>query len=174
MTASGLLLYRVRVSIMKKSILVLLTLVPVLAGYLINTALLVPVVGMLLFYILPFAVLIFWFWLGSQYSKTNWGAIPSILIGSATGIVSLALYLWQFVFQDSETRNLTLAGLSQMYSIATPMYLTARLAALFETQPNYIGRTTATALQAISLILMSTVFTAGFFWGRNKKLRNKQ
>lgn len=156
---------------MKKVILVLLTLVPVLAGYIINTALLVPVVGMLLFYILPLAVLFFWFWLGSQYSKTNWSIIPSILIGSATGIVSLALYLWQFVVQDSETRNLAIAGLSQMYSTATPIYLTARLAALFETQPNYIGRTTATALQVISLILMSAVFTAGFFWGKNARRR---
>lgn len=154
---------------MKKSVLVLLTFVPILAGYVINTALVVSAIGTLLFYVLPLAVLVFWFWLGGQYAKTDWGAILSVLIGSATGIISLALYLWQFVVLNSETRNLVIAGLSQMYSIATPLYLTGRLAVLFEGQANYIGQTTATAMQVISLILMIAVFAAGFFWGRKRR-----
>ena len=108
---------------MKKSELVLLTFVPVLVGYLINAAFFIPVIGTLLFYILPIVVLAFWFWLGSQYSKTDWGMVPSILIGSATGVLSLALYLWQFLGQSDETRNMNLAVLSQMYSAATPGYL---------------------------------------------------
>ena len=82
--------------IWKKSELVLLTFVPILVGYLINATFFIPVIGTLLFYILPIVVLAFWFWLGSQYSKTDWGMVPSILIGSATGVLSLALYLWQF------------------------------------------------------------------------------
>lgn len=157
---------------MKKGFLVLLTLVPILAGYVINTALAVPVIGTLLFYILPLAVLVFWFWLGGQYAKTDWGVVLSLLIGSATGIISLALYLWQFVVLNSEARNLAIAGLSQMYSIATPVYLTGRLALLFERQANNIGRTAAMAVQVISLILMIAVFAAGFFWGRKGRARS--
>ena len=73
---------------MKKSILVLLTLVPVVAGYLINNVLLLPVIGMIAFYVVPMLVLIFWFYLGSQYANTTWKIIPSALIGNAIGIAS--------------------------------------------------------------------------------------
>ena len=38
---------------MKKSILVLLTFVPIGVGYIVNFSIALPVVGMLLFYILP-------------------------------------------------------------------------------------------------------------------------
>lgn len=155
---------------MKKCGLVLLTLIPIFAGYLINLALFIPVVGMLLFYIGPLFVLGFWFWLGGQYSKTDWTAIPSVLIGHAAGILSLALYLWQFLGQSDETRNMTLAGLSQMYSAATPSYLVARLAVLFESRPNYAGRTTMVAMQVISLVLMIVIFTVGYFWGKKRQI----
>ncbi|MGN1166466.1 MAG: hypothetical protein ACI4S2_08600 [Lachnospiraceae bacterium] len=159
---------------MRKYELILLTLVPIFAGYLINLILFVPVIGMILFYILPLLVLVFWFWLGGQYSKTDWKVVPSLLISSTTGILSLALYLWQFFGQNDETRSLTLAGLSQMYSAATPSYLIVRLAMLFESQPNYFGRTAALAEQVLSLILMITVFTAGYLCGKKHRIRKKK
>jgi len=80
----------------------------------------IPVVGTLAFYILPLVVLAFWFWLGGQYAKTNWGMAKSVLIGSGTGILSMVLYLWQFVMRSDETRNLPLAAFSQMYSSTAP------------------------------------------------------
>lgn len=46
---------------MKKSMLVLLTLVPVAVGLVVNFTLFVPVVGSLLFFLLPLATTIFWF-----------------------------------------------------------------------------------------------------------------
>lgn len=150
----------------KKFALILLTLIPILAGCLINFVILVPIIGTLFFYIFPLLVLTFWFWLGGQYAKTDWKALPAILIGSASGILSLALYLWQFVGQNAESRNLFLAGLSQMYSLSTPVYLVARVAVLFETRPDDMGQTTAIAMQILSLILMIAVFSAGFFWSR--------
>lgn len=158
---------------MKKSELVLLTFVPILVGYLINATFFIPVIGTLLFYILPIVVLAFWFWLGSQYSKTDWGMVPSILIGSATGVLSLALYLWQFLGQSDETRNMNLAVLSQMYSAATPGYLFARLAMMFESQSNYVGKTTALAMQIIPVILMIAIFTFGYYWGKTHQVKRK-
>lgn len=156
---------------MKKFVLILLTFVPILAGYLINSTVLVPVLGIFMLYVVPLLVLVFWFFLGSMYSKTSWNAAVSILIGSATGVLSLALYLWQFLLESDETRNMFLAALSQMYCASTPTYLTVKLAILFETQPNYIGSATSTAMQVITVILMAAIFTAGYFWGRKHRMK---
>ena len=159
---------------MKKSILVLLTLVPVVAGYLINNVLLLPVIGMIAFYVVPILVLIFWFYLGSQYANTTWKIIPSALIGNAIGIISVLLYVWQFIFETDETRNIVVAGFSQMFSAATPLYLIGRLAILFESQPNYAGRGTMTAMQVIALIVMILVFMFGYIWRKNKNKNDRE
>ena len=44
---------------MKKSILILLSLVPVVVGWLVNTLFMVPVVGMAGFYLLPLFTTVF-------------------------------------------------------------------------------------------------------------------
>jgi len=146
---------------MKKNRLILLIFVPILAGYLVNILVVVPVVGMLLFYGLPLLISVFWFGLGRQYVRSGWRPIPAIAFANAPGVVSLLLYLWQFVLETDETRNMFLAGLSQMFSASTPLYLFGRLAMLFESQPNYAGRTTFVAMQVIALVYMIVVFAAG-------------
>lgn len=152
---------------MKKWLLVLLTLVPILAGYLIDVTALVPVVGELLFYLLPLIVVAFWFWLGGQYAGTDWGAAASILIGSATGILSLAVYLWQFVVLDSQARSMVWAGFSQLYASAAPIYLVAMLARLFP------AGAAVTALEVLALLLMTGVFAGGYFWRKRHPPRAK-
>lgn len=154
---------------MKKSYLILLTLVPIVVGWSINAMIGLPFVGMLMFYVLPFAVLLFWYWLGGKFAETDWGATPAILIGSASGLVSLAVYLWQFLGRTDETRHMILAVFSQMYTASTPMYLFGGVARLFEKQPNYAGRTTMVALQVLCVLLMVAVFSIGYF--RRKKRR---
>lgn len=153
---------------MKKPQLVLLTLVPIIVGWLINILILIPVVGMLLFYVLPFGVLLFWFWLGKQYAKTDWNLVVSMIISSALGIISLALYIWQFLFETDETRNIFLAGLSQMYSAATPSYLFGWFAIMFETQSHYIGRASFLAMQVIAVVLLLIIFICGFIKGKKE------
>jgi hypothetical protein len=156
---------------MKKSQLVLLSLVPIVVGYIVNVTLLLPVIGMFSFYVLPLLTTAFWFYLGRQYARTDWKTIPAILIGNAGGILSLLVYLWQFLLVSDEARILPLAGASQMFSASVPTYLLARIALLFESQPNYIGRTSMVALQVLSLIYMILVFSAGVLW--EKKIQNR-
>ena len=153
---------------MKKTKLVLLTLVPVVIGWLINRLIMTPIIGMLLFYVLPLGVMIFWFWLGKQYAKTDWSFVVSIIISSTTGLISLALYIWQFLFETDGTRDIFIAGLSQMYSAATPIYLFGWLANLFEAQPNYIGRATFLAVQVISVVILLVVFICGYIKGKKR------
>lgn len=63
---------------MKKSVLLLLTLTPVLVGYLINWLILVPVIGMPIFYIAPLLMLVFWFYLWSAIIKVESQNSPNL------------------------------------------------------------------------------------------------
>lgn len=148
---------------LNKKMLILSTFIPIIIGYLINRTIMLPYIGMLLFYVLPFIVLIFWYWLGRQYAKTNWKPISAILIGNMTGVLSLVIYIWQFVFTNDESRSSFFAVFSQMYSAAVPTYLFGRIATMFETQPNYAGRTTMAMMQIMAVVLMIIIFSVGYF-----------
>lgn len=152
---------------MKKSVLISLSLVPVIIGYLINALLMVPALGTACFYLLPLLTTVFWFYLGKQYAD-RWKFVPAVLLAHAVGICSLLIYLWQFLLETDGTRNAALAGFSQMFSASTP-YLLWRLAILFESQPNHIGSASMTALQVIALVYMMLVFCVGFYLGKREK-----
>lgn len=154
---------------MKKSVLILLTFIPIIVGYIVNFTIRIPVIGMMIFYALPLLTTLFWFYLGRQYARSLWKTVPAILIGNATGVVSLLVYLWQFLLETDETRNLTLAGASQMFSASAPTYLLARLAIFFEEQPNYTGRTSMVVLQVVSVVYMIMVFCIAVFWEKKKQ-----
>lgn len=154
---------------MKKSILVLLTFVPFIVGYIINISIRLPMIGMIIFYVLPLLTTVFWFYLGRQYARNTWKTIPALFVGNATGVVSLLIYLWQYLFKTEETRNMTLMSVSQMFSDATPTYLLGRVAILFENEPNYIGSTSMVALNVISFVYMIVVFLFGFILEKKTK-----
>ena len=155
---------------MKKSVLVLLTFVPLIVGHIINISIRIPVIGMIIFYVLPLLTTVFWFYLGRQYARSTWKIIPALFIGNATGVVSLLIYLWQYLFKTDETRNVVLMSVAQMFSDATPTYLLGRIAILFETQPNYIASSTfMVALNVISFVYIVVVFLFGFIWEKKTK-----
>ena len=155
---------------MKKTILIASSLVPVIVGYLVNYLVTVPEIGMKAFFLLPLLTTVFWFYLGKQYAH-RWKPAPAILIAHAVGICSLLIYLWQFLLETDQTRNILLAGFSQMFSASTPLYLFGGIARLVESQPNYAGRATMVALQVIALIYMILVFSAGLH-SEKKRIKN--
>ena len=69
---------------MIKSVLLLLTLVPVIVGYLVNVLIMVPIIGMAGFYLLPLCTTAFWIYLGKQYAR-KWKTIPAVLIAHIVG-----------------------------------------------------------------------------------------
>ena len=155
---------------MKKTILIASSLVPVIVGYLVNYLITVPEIGMKAFFLLPLLTSVFWFYLGKQYAR-RWKPAPAILIAHAVGICSLLIYLWQFLLETDQTRNILLAGFSQMFSASTPLYLFGGIARLVESQPNYAGKATMVALQVIALIYMILVFSAGLH-SEKKRIKN--
>ena len=153
---------------MKKRVLVLLTFVPVIVGYVINLTIILPVIGPMFFYVLPILATVFWFWLGRQFAHTTWKTVPAILIGNATGIVSILVYLWQFLLETDETRNMTLAFFAQMFPGSAPYYLLTKIAILFEREPNTIGMAATAALQVLSVVYMFVVFCVAVLWEKKK------
>ena len=153
---------------MKKRVLVLLTFVPVAVGYLVNILLALPVVGMAAFYVLPLLTTVFWFCLGRQFACSSWKTVPAICIGNATGIASLLIYLWQFLLESGETRNLDLAVLSQVFSASTPIYLFGGVIRFFYQLLNDVEIATLAAMQVTSVVYMAAVFCAGLFWEKKQ------
>lgn len=113
--------------------------------FLINLLILVPVIGSLCYYLLPLLTTAFWFCLGKQYVR-RWKPVPAVLIAHAVGICSLLIYFWQFFLETDETRNMVLAVFSQAFSSSSPLFLFNWIALNFESQPNYIGEATFTAI----------------------------
>ena len=134
----------------------------------VNVLIMVPVIGMAGFYLLPLLTTAFWFYLGKQFAR-KWKPVPAVLIAHTVGICSLLVYLWQFLLETDETRSLTLAGFSQMFSASTPLYLFGRIARLVEHRPNYAGRATMVAMQVIALVYMTIVFCIGIYWEKKRK-----
>lgn len=156
---------------MKKSILVLLTFVPVIVGYIINFSLRIPLIGMIIFYVLPLLTTVFWFYLGRQYALSTWKTVPALLIGNAAAIASLLIYLWQRLIETDQTANRTLLVVSQWFFTAAPSYLLARIAVLFEPRPDYIGETSMVALHVIAFVYMTAFFYSASFLKRELKSR---
>ena len=148
---------------MKKYGLVLLTFVPIIAGYILNLTILVPGIGTLLYYLLPLLTTVFWLWTGMQFARSSWKNVPALLIGNATAVGSLLLFLCLQFFAAEGTRFLPLMVFSQMFGTSAPNFLLARLALLFESEPNTIGTASFVALKVISVVFMIAVFCAGFF-----------
>ena len=72
------------------------------------------------------------------------------------------MYLRQFFGCTDETRNLALAGASQMFSAATATWFLGRFAILFESQPNHVGRAAMLGLQIVAPVYMLLIFIGGF------------
>ncbi len=151
----------------QKIALVLLTLVPIVIGYIINFILRESAfVG---YYVLPCMVLIFWFFLGKQFSRTNWRLALSLLISSVSGVLSVCLYWWQFVVQGEAVRNMIIAKFSQMYMASVPTFLVSILFRPFLNSFNNLTTTESIiVLQLIAIIMMMVVFGAGFMWGKRQ------
>lgn len=153
---------------MKYKWVLLLALAPSVIGY-INSAtimlwLTIPVIGVCLYWLFPIAVLVFWFWAGGKFADSGLRFVPALLLAHWVGILSLAVYFWQFWFVDDSARSIVLAVFSQMFNSLTP--LTAGLALYFEPEVNTISQYAMTAAQVLGLLFMAIDFTIGFILRR--------
>lgn len=142
--------------------LCLYALSPVIIGYLYNLLVLVPGLGSLLFWCVPFLLLIYWFCVGRKFAVGINNPVIAIIIGNIFGIISVLIYYWEFIILTDVQRNLWLAGFSQCFS-ATISPITSKIGILFETEPYTITQTTINLMQFTGFILMVFIFSIGYF-----------
>lgn len=107
-----------------RAVYIAIPVLPTLFGYGLNALLAAAITGGLSGLIGPFYVplhigfLILWFFSGWAYGKTALSKGAAILLGNLVGLVSLLLYLWQFLLVEDGMRNLFLSAFSQMFCTA--------------------------------------------------------
>ena|GEM_PF-3106202 len=154
---------------------ILIAFVPSLIGFALNYSFFLSVGLFSLFFTLsPFAVLFIWGFTGHQFAKWKTSMPYAILVANSVGILSLLLYIWQFVrLVVNEIQPTWLSSFSLMFSdpiaiLSTGIVLPFRH--VIESEPNFIGSATALWIQIAGLVIMLLVFTLGFILG---KIRSK-
>ena len=141
--------------------LLLLALVPGAVGYGVNLLILLPGMGAAVFYLQGLTIAMFCVWLGMQCAKASLRFPSSLRMTQWPSVVSFSLYIWQFHFCGDETRNLFFAVLSQLPS--EPLFFYAvKLVSPFSNHS--WGPPETLAATGISLVLLTLLFTAGFWW----------
>lgn len=130
----------------------LLILVPLILGWLINS----PIFGYYFPFLLSLVFLGFWFWVGVRFAKLEIRKYYSLLIGNSLNMISLLLFIWSFYLVSDADRNLFLSVFSQLYAIPT-----LSISAMIYHLTNPVVYTNEYVI--ISYVLMSVVFTVGFF-----------
>jgi len=155
---------------MKKSVLVLLTLVPLIIGY-VATIMAIHPIKSNVYYLLIFFSTVFWFWLGIQYAHSNWKPIMSVLVAHLVFICSILIY-WQ-QWQSSIMFNPSWVSFSKLFTASTPIvFISEKIAVLCELKPLVVMKMERhIGLQILALVYMVIVFSFGLYLG--KKLRKK-
>ena len=131
----------------------LISFIPCFVGWLVD--LIMPLRhGYVIALVVTLTFTVCWFLIGRRSRKVKSSIIPSLLCAHGTSIISLIIYTWQFVIVDDTGRNMTLAVLSQYYSLAAPLHVTAKLADL-------LSANTLLGLQIASLLFLIVVFLSG-------------
>lgn len=131
---------------------------PIVVGLLFTIIAFIPPIIGVLFSLL---VITYWFWVGTRFAGDIHNPFKAILLANAMGVISLALYFWQFFIASDNNRNLILAGFSQLFS-APLSFLSARIGILFT--PDEVNQTTFLVMQIVGLIIMIMVFSMGYVY----------
>jgi len=144
-----------------------LALVPSMVGCIVNRLILIPGIGTILFSIQGPAVVVFCVWLGIHCARSSYRFSSALPLTQWPSAVCLLLYLWQFHICSDESRNLFLAGLSQMPGAPLFVYA-AKLVAPFSNHSWGPPETLATT--AISLAMLAVLFSCGYWWNRCRSI----
>ncbi|CAK7086031.1 hypothetical protein CIW83_04880 [Tissierella sp. P1] len=163
---------------MKRNInykLILLLIVPYLASEIINRLMgygislnssLLLTISSILLSLWTFSSVVLWFWVGRQFGSLTIEKIKSFILGNVIWAISLALYIWQFIFVDDINRNFFVAGISQHYLLGFVSW-GSKVVGLFT---NTID---GTVVVIVAYLMMFIVFTVGFITSPTFKIERK-
>jgi hypothetical protein len=158
---------------MNKLILAFFALSPILLGYVFNISLFIPIIGSILFWILPFVQLLYWCWVGKKFAMHTNNPIIAIVLGNIFGAISLLVYFWQFVMLIDTNRNLWLSGFSQMFSCSLSP-ISSKLVIMLQLNNNSITQTLVNSVQIVGFLLMIFAFSIGYIHGKRELFDKKK
>lgn len=153
-----------------KQKLIVLLIIPFVVSYLINlllsigmrmdSSIILSVVNTVI-YFWGFVVIFFWFYVGTQFGKLDISKVKSFILGNSLWMISLILYIWQFILLNDEKRNFFIAGISQNYNLGY-VFISSRIISLFT---NIID---GNIVVIVSYLIMLVVFSLGFIYASKK------
>ncbi|MDQ0300322.1 putative neutral ceramidase superfamily lipid hydrolase [Salibacterium salarium] len=130
-------------------------LVPLVYGFLVSKFMIItPLLSQIVFGL-------FWFWVGMTLANLKMSNVKSFLFGNSIWIVSILLFVWQFLLLDDSNRNMLIAAISQYY-MSSFIWFGSQLSLAFS---NVLNGTTITLLAYFGMFL---VFSFGFITGKIK------
>ena len=151
---------------MKKSMvlkLILLVMAPMIVGEIINRSLSYGIklnsqffwsITSMFLYSWQIGSIIFWFLVGKQFGGLKMNKVKSFILGNIVWGISLALYIWQFLFQETN-RNLYITLISQHYVLGFVSW-SSKLITLFTNSINGVS------VLILAYFMMLAVFILGF------------
>lgn len=140
--------------------LLICSLLPAAIGWLSNYTLMVTSI---IYWLSTPAVIFICIRFGKKCAMTGWKFLSSFFLTQWLNLLSIPLYIWQFLFTSSEARNMYLASLAQMP--ATPL-LPIAFGFVTPFANNDWARAEILSGIVISIVLMAILFTVGFVWGK--------
>jgi len=119
-----------------------------------------------LIYIVPVGLLLFWGWVGRLFAKLKYSLGYSVFAIHIFGLLSLFVSSWQYIsLMLDDHQFLWFTAWSVMYFSPLTVF-TARLAAMFEPEPNVYRTLAGMWIYIIGLALYVVVFLIGFTIGK--------
>lgn len=98
---------------------------------------------------------VFWVYVGKQFGNLNISKVKSFTLGNSLWMISLLLYVWQFILLDISKRNFFIAGISQYYSLSF-VSVSNMIISLFNNGAD------STMVTIVAYIIMLIIFVIGF------------
>ena len=163
-------------TIRENGMLFLLAISPIVIGFFYYMMVQVPVIGMVWMYVAPFTVLYYWGWVATVFRSRFKGFLKTMVWMNGLGLITLALYIWQFGLLKEGEQISVLAVLSQLYTVSLG-FITTWIGIVLdgstsiETEIMSIGASIVTEL--VSILLMIGAAVIGYFVAENQELRDR-
>ncbi|MGE7925270.1 hypothetical protein ACQKND_19095 [Viridibacillus arvi] len=138
---------------MKYILGLILIVFPGIYGYLAHQSMIpfYPLIAQIVF-------LIYWLWVGYIIGRFSKSSMKGLFLGNSVWLISLVLFIWQFVLTDEVGRLGNIAAIPQYY-ILPFVWLASKFAAL-------LTMIDGSTIIILTFICMLVVFVSGFRLGK--------
>lgn len=138
---------------MKYILGLILIVIPGIYGYLAHQSMIpfYPLIAQIVFFV-------YWLWVGYVIGRFSKNSMKGMLLGNSIWVISLVIFIWQFILTDDVGRLGSVAAIPQYY-ILPFVWLASKMAAL-------LTMIDGSTIIILTFICMLIVFVLGFRLGK--------